>query len=101
MSPMTSNVSFTQGQDAQRCEDIWIAGVDFQTPRQLTHISSTHNAVGMGKDRLINWRSLDSEELNGTLLLPAGYDVSGGNSTRSLFACMVVTVGETESIDLA
>ncbi len=61
-------------QDAQRCEDIWIAGVDFQNPRQLTHVNPVDDTVVMGAGRLINWRSLDGEELNGALLLPANYE---------------------------
>ena len=61
-------------QDAQRCEDIWIAGVDFQNPRQLTHVNPVDDTVVMGTGRLINWRSLDGEELNGALLLPANYE---------------------------
>ena len=61
-------------QDAQRCEDIWIADVDFQNPRQLTHVNSVDDTVVMGTGRLINWRSLDGEELNGALLLPANYE---------------------------
>ena len=61
-------------QDAQHCEDIWIADVDFQSPRQLTHVNPVDDAVVMGTGRLINWRSLDGEELCGALLLPADYD---------------------------
>ena len=61
-------------QDAQRCEDIWIAGVDFQNPRQLTHINPVDDTVVMGTGQLINWRSLDGEELYGALLLPADYE---------------------------
>ena len=61
-------------QDAQRCEDIWIADVDFQNPRQLTHVNPVDDTVVMGTGRLINWRSLDGEELYGALLLPANYE---------------------------
>ena len=61
-------------QDAQRCENIWIAGVDFQNPRQLTHVNPVDDTVVMGTGRLINWRSLDGEELYGALLLPANYE---------------------------
>ena len=61
-------------QDAQRCEDIWIAGVNFQNPRQLTHVNPSHDVTVMGASRLIKWRSLDGQKLSGALLLPAGYD---------------------------
>lgn len=61
-------------QDAQRCEDIWIADVDFENPRQLTHVNPVDDTVVMGTGRLINWRSLDGEELRGALLLPANYE---------------------------
>ena len=61
-------------QDAQRCEDIWIASMDFQNPKQLTHVNPSHDASVMGESRLIKWRSLDDQELCGALLLPSGYD---------------------------
>ncbi|RKU08258.1 hypothetical protein C6502_15560 [Candidatus Poribacteria bacterium] len=61
-------------QDVQRCEDIWIADVDFQNPRQLTHVNPVDDTVVMGTGRLINWRSLDGEELCGALLLPTNYE---------------------------
>ena len=65
-------------QDAQRCENIWIAGVDFQNPRQLTHVNPVDDTVVMGTGWLINWRSLDGEELYGALLLPANYEPGEG-----------------------
>ena len=61
-------------QDAQRCEDIWIAGMDFQNPKQLTHVNPSHDVSVMGASHLINYRGLDGQELCGALLLPAGYD---------------------------
>ena len=60
-------------QDARRCEDIWIAGMDFQNSKQLTHVNPSHDASIMGASRHINYRSLDGQELCGALLLPSDY----------------------------
>ena len=73
ISDYNQRVIYTR-QDAQRCEDIWIADVDFQNPRQLTHVNPVDDTVVMGTGRLINWRSLDGEELCGALLLPTDYN---------------------------
>ena len=62
-------------QDVQHCEDIWIADVDFQNPRLLTHVNPSYDSSIMGTSRLINWRSSDGQELCGALLLPAEYKV--------------------------
>ena len=73
VSDDSQRVIYTR-QDAQRCEDIWIADVDFQNPRQLTHVNPSDDAAVMGTGISINWRSLDGEELCGALLLPSYYD---------------------------
>ena len=61
-------------EDAQHCPDIWIAGVDFQNPRRLTHINQSLDTVVMGKSQIIEWQSCGGEKLCGSLLLPAGYE---------------------------
>lgn len=73
VSCKSQRVIYTR-QDAQRCEDVWIAGMDFQNSKQLTHVNPSHDASDMGASRLINYRSLDGQELCGALLLPSGYD---------------------------
>jgi len=60
-------------QDAQHDMNIWLAQSDFRTVRQLTDINPTFDQYPMGAARLIEWRDLDGEPLQGALLLPPGY----------------------------
>jgi len=61
-------------QDSQHPEDIWIAGPDFTNRQQLTHINPQTDKLAFGKTRLIEWRSIDGQDLKGGLLLPANYE---------------------------
>jgi dipeptidyl aminopeptidase/acylaminoacyl peptidase len=61
-------------QDSQHPEDIWIAGPDFSNRQQLTHVNPQTEKLAFGKTRLIQWRSIDGQELKGGLLLPANYE---------------------------
>lgn len=60
-------------EDAQHSQELWLAHPDFRDPRRLTHINPQLDNYQFGESRLIAWRSLDGEQLHGTLLLPSGY----------------------------
>jgi dipeptidyl aminopeptidase/acylaminoacyl peptidase len=60
-------------QDAQHDMNIWLAQPDFQNPIQLTHLNPEFDEYEMGMARLIEWRGLDGDLLQGVLLLPSGY----------------------------
>lgn len=60
-------------QDAQHPEEIWIAGPGCENRRQLTHINPQLDAFSFGKARIIDYRSIDGQQLHGALLLPADY----------------------------
>jgi dipeptidyl aminopeptidase/acylaminoacyl peptidase len=62
------------GQDAQHCEDVWITDHDFRQPRKLTRINPKLDDYQMGASRLIDWKSIDGQNLQGALLLPANYE---------------------------
>jgi dipeptidyl aminopeptidase/acylaminoacyl peptidase len=61
-------------EDAQHAQELWLATQNFQNVRRLTHINPQLDNYQMGSARLIDWRSLDGEQLHGALLLPAGYE---------------------------
>jgi dipeptidyl aminopeptidase/acylaminoacyl peptidase len=60
-------------EDVQHGQEIWLASTDFSNERRLTHINPQLDEYQMGAAQLIEWRSLDGEQLRGALLLPAGY----------------------------
>ncbi len=60
-------------QDAQRPRELWVAGPDLRNVRRLTYMNPQLEKYQMGAARLIEWRGLDGELLNGVLLLPAEY----------------------------
>jgi len=60
-------------EDAEHGADLWISDSSFSNPRQLTHINSSFDKYRMGVARLIEWYGIDGERLQGSLLLPAGY----------------------------
>jgi dipeptidyl aminopeptidase/acylaminoacyl peptidase len=60
-------------EDAAHSAEIWMAGVDFKNPKQVTHINPQLDRYLMGMSRVIEWQGLDGETLRGALLLPAGY----------------------------
>ncbi len=61
-------------QDAQRSEDIWIAGIDFRNPRRLTNINPSLCRATLGTNRLIEWRDMEGQTLRGALLFPPNYE---------------------------
>lgn len=80
-------------QDAKNNMDMWLADPSFRLPRRITRINPSLDNYEMGDSRLVQWKSDDGESLQGSLLLPAGYnegqrypmivDVYGGSLRRS------------------
>lgn len=60
-------------QDTQHGQDLWLADVEFRNVKRVTQINPQLERYRMGSARLIEWRSLDGERLQGALLLPVGY----------------------------
>lgn len=60
-------------QDAQHPPDIWLAGVDFETPRKITRTNPHLEKYMMGETRLVEWETENGKKLQGALLLPSGY----------------------------
>ncbi|MDT8067071.1 MAG: prolyl oligopeptidase family serine peptidase [Terriglobia bacterium] len=60
-------------QDAQHPEEVWVAGPDLQNRHQLTHINPQLDGCSFGSARIIDYRSIDGQQLHGALLLPAAY----------------------------
>ena len=73
VSDDSQQVVYTR-QDAQRCEDIWIAGIDFRDPRRLTNINPSICRATLGTNRLIEWRDMEGQTLRGALLFPPNYE---------------------------
>jgi dipeptidyl aminopeptidase/acylaminoacyl peptidase len=65
-------VVFVSGH-VRHCAEIWLAGVDFKNPIQVTHINPQLDKYAMGASRLIEWQGLDGEIMRGALLLPVDY----------------------------
>ncbi len=61
-------------EDVQHPQDIWMMGSDMQNLRQVTTINARLAQYEFGKSQIIKWRSLDGQNLNGALLLPARYE---------------------------
>jgi len=59
--------------DARNDTDLWLTDTNFHTQRRLTHLNPQFNNYQMGAARLIEWRGVNGEKLQGALLLPAGY----------------------------
>lgn len=62
-------------QDSKHGDDLWLADAGFASPHRLTHINPQFDKHQFGATRLIEWRSLDGESLQGALLLPSDYHV--------------------------
>lgn len=60
-------------EDATHSAELWLAGVDFKNPEQVTSINPQLDRYAMGTSRLIEWQGLDGETLRGSLLLPVAY----------------------------
>jgi dipeptidyl aminopeptidase/acylaminoacyl peptidase len=62
-------------EDAQHDADIWLSDPNFRSPQKLTHLNSQLDRYEMGAARLIEWRSIDGDRLQGALLLPPDFQV--------------------------
>jgi dipeptidyl aminopeptidase/acylaminoacyl peptidase len=60
-------------QDALHDGDLWVSDSLFHTSRRLTHLNPQLDDYQMGVSQLLEWSGLDGDKLQGTLLLPAGY----------------------------
>jgi dipeptidyl aminopeptidase/acylaminoacyl peptidase len=60
-------------QDSQHPEDIWVCDPDFRDRRRVTHINPQVENIPFGKSRIIHWRGIDGQQLQGALLLPDNY----------------------------
>ena len=61
-------------QDSQHYDDLWMSDFNFRSRRRLTHLNPALDRYQMGKARLVEWRSSDGDLLQGSLLLPSGYE---------------------------
>ncbi len=60
-------------EDAGHCAEVWLTGVNFKDPKQVTHINPKLDRYEMGSSRVVEWQGSDGETLRGALLLPANY----------------------------
>jgi dipeptidyl aminopeptidase/acylaminoacyl peptidase len=60
-------------QDTQHGQDLWLTDPEFRNLKRITQINPQLEKYKMGSARLIEWRSLDGERLQGALLLPPDY----------------------------
>ena len=72
VSPDGKHVVYAQ-QSATQPEDLWIAGVDYASPRRLTRINPDLDGFAYGRTQLVAYRAGETA-LRGALLLPAGYE---------------------------
>jgi dipeptidyl aminopeptidase/acylaminoacyl peptidase len=61
-------------QSAGDSPDLWIAGPGLREPRRLTTINPQLDQYVFGEGRLIDFRSLDGDQLRAAVVLPAGYE---------------------------
>jgi len=61
-------------QDAQHPLDLWVSDSGLRSPRRLTHMNPGLDRYEMGAARLIQWQSLDGNQLAGALLLPPHFE---------------------------
>lgn len=63
-----------KAQDAAHSENIWaICAENLHAPRQITTVNPEFDHYAMGTSKVIQWRGLDGESLQGALLLPARF----------------------------
>lgn len=60
-------------QSAAEPEDIWTTTAGEFRPKRVTHINPVFDQYMMGESRLIEWKTLNGQLVQGALLLPAGY----------------------------
>jgi len=72
LNPDRSALAF-YSEDARNDADLWLSDLSFVHLERLTKLNPQFERYEMGQARLVNWLSDDGFELNGALLLPAGY----------------------------
>jgi dipeptidyl aminopeptidase/acylaminoacyl peptidase len=60
-------------EDAGHDRDLWLADTAFRASTRLTHLNPKLDSCVMGFARLVRWRSLEGQILQGALLLPPHY----------------------------
>lgn len=89
-------------QDLEHPADLWISDADFAHPRRVSHVNPAMDHYGMGRQKLIQWLSLDGEMLRGFLILPPDFEdgkkypmivsVYGGQFSSSTFGFMPAVI---------
>lgn len=59
--------------DQQHLSDVWLLDTKTREVRQVTHVDPALEKFPLGTSKLISWRSLDGQPLQGALLLPPNY----------------------------
>jgi len=62
-----------ESQSASRPEDVWALDLNTRQPTPLSNLNPQYASATLGQVRIIEWLSLQGEQLHGTLLLPGGY----------------------------
>jgi len=60
-------------EDSRHESNLWISDAAFEHAHRMTHLNPQFDRYKMGSAKLIDWLSDDGEQLQGALLLPAGY----------------------------
>ena len=71
-SDATGAIAFVAS-DQQHTRDVWTLDTADGAVRRATRINEGLDSYELGDARVLRWRSLDGQELGGTLLLPPGY----------------------------
>lgn len=64
---------FFSAQNSQNSEEIWSSDSQLQDFKRVTNINPEFNTYEMGRARLIDWTIQNGQKLQGSLLLPSGY----------------------------
>ena len=75
-SNATGEIAFVAS-DQQHTRDVWTLDTGAGAVRRATRINEGLDNYELGDARVIRWRSLEGQELGGTLLLPPGYRDGG------------------------
>ncbi|MCB9069171.1 MAG: S9 family peptidase [Calditrichae bacterium] len=60
----------------QEFPDVWVSNANFSDMKQVSDVNPQQSEYNWGTIELINWRSLDGEQLNGLLIKPEDFDGS-------------------------
>ncbi len=64
---------FFSAQNSANSEEIWSSDLQLQNLKRVTDINREFDAYEMGTARLIDWTSQNGQKLQGSILLPPGY----------------------------